>query len=234
MLRRSLAVTLAFLAAGLAAGPGPARADAAGPAFVVTYIEATPGSAERAAQLIRDYAAAARREPGNREALALRRLERPYHFALVETWTDAEARAAHAAGPGATALRAALGPLLGAPYDERNHVPLSVGPAGPPGRGAVLALTHVDVIPTGKEQGVALVGQAAQAFRATPGAIRADALTQESRTNHMTLVEAWTDAPAKEAQLASPAARTLRDGLAPLSGSLYDERLYAVLEDQPG
>ena len=53
---------------------------------------------------------------------------------------------------------------------------------------------------------------------------------QASRLNHLTLVEAWTDAPAREAHSAANPTKSFRSTLGPMSGALYDERLYALLK----
>jgi quinol monooxygenase YgiN len=53
---------------------------------------------------------------------------------------------------------------------------------------------------------------------------------QASRLNHLTLVEAWTDAAAREAHSAANPTRSFRTALGPMSGALYDERLYTLLK----
>ena len=45
----------------------------------------------------------------------------------------------------------------------------------------------------------------------------------------MTVVEAWTDAAAQEAHYGAEHTKTFRASVFPLSGALYDERLYRSL-----
>jgi quinol monooxygenase YgiN len=65
--------------------------------------------------------------------------------------------------------------------------------------------------------------------RGTSGNLRFDVLTQASRTNHMTVLESWSDQAAKDAHIAEPLVKSFRETLMPMSGSLYDERVYSAL-----
>jgi hypothetical protein len=51
----------------------------------------------------------------------------------------------------------------------------------------------------------------------------------QSRKNHLTIVESWDSLSAKHAWISTPAARSFREELQPMSGSLYDERAYMLL-----
>jgi quinol monooxygenase YgiN len=86
-------------------------------------------------------------------------------------------------------------------------------------------VTHVDVVPAHKDEGVAQVVRLADSSRAEPGCLRFDAWQQADRPNHMTLVETWADPGARDDHRAAAATRRFRERLAPLSGALYDERL---------
>lgn len=222
-LPRRVAVALATLAVGAA------QAQPAEPAaFAVTYLEVAPAAAEEALGLLRAHAAATRAEPGCAGIVVLRRVDRPHHFAMVEQWRDAAAAEAHRATPRMAEWRGRLAPALIAPYDERPHGVLSVGAAAE-APGAIYAVTHVDVIPPQKDAGTALVTAFAQAIRGTPGNLRFDSLVQNSRANHFTLVEAWADEAALLAHAAAPRTREMRRALGPMSGSLFDERLYRAV-----
>jgi quinol monooxygenase YgiN len=199
-----------------------------GPAHLVTYLEVAPAAAEESLALLRRHAAASRAEAGSLRVDLLRRIDRPHHFALVERWRDAATGAAQVAGPRLAAFRAAIAPSLIAPYDERPHTTLSIGEPGM-AEGAILAVTHVDIVPPQREVGAASVARLADASRGTPGNLRFDALIQDSRPNHFTLVEAWRDEAALLVHAAAAHTRSFRQGLLPMSGSLFDERLYRVL-----
>lgn len=215
------------LTAGALLASGRAAAQAAGPAHNITYIEVAPASAEEALGLLRAHAAATRADPTNLGAVALRRVDRPHHFALAERWRDAAAGEAHRAGRVA-ALRTALSAALIAPYDERPHSTLSIGGVEAPA-GALWAVTHVDIIPPQRENGTARVRALAEASRGSPGNLRFEALIQDSRPNHFTLVEAWRDEASLLAHATQRHVKAFRDALLPMSGSLFDERLYRAV-----
>lgn len=128
-----------------------------------------------------------------------------------------------------------------------------------PNKRAVYVLTHVDIIPPEqfppcKRQvneagpcGNALVKQLVAAGRKDAGNLRFDALTQANRPNHMMVVEVWKSAKAQRQHTVSKAVKDFRDELSgippgsgvpsdptvllnPLTGSLYDERLYRSID----
>lgn len=199
------------------------------PAYVVTYIEVAPKAVTETRGLLATHCTNAHKATGLIEMDALQRLGSTNHFAILEEWQSAKARDDYAATDPAKSFLVSLGPVLIAGYDERLHVPLTVAASEAPLSGAVVALTHVDLIPTFKDPGVAKVKEFAEASRGSDGNLRFDVLTQANRANHMTVVESWSSAAAKEAHISSSLARTFRQSLMPMSGSLYDEREYSVL-----
>jgi quinol monooxygenase YgiN len=211
--------------------PAPAAAPPESP-YAVIYIEVEPAQADAARRLLAHYRDALK-DKGALEFAVFEQIGRPNHFAIVEQWPSAKAREDNAASAASREFRAALAPLLIAPYDERPHFALSTGtraamPAAVPT--VVYVVTHVDMVPPKREEGVTEVRKLAEASRGTAGNIRFDALVQASRLNHLTLVEAWTDAPAQQAHSATNPTRSFRTALGPISGALYDERLYALLK----
>jgi quinol monooxygenase YgiN len=210
----------------------PALAQEAATAFVVTYIEVVPSAVDEARGLLRKYREASRKAGGNQRFEALQRSERANHFAIIEAWGDQKARDAHAQAAPTRQFREALQRHLSAAYDERPHIPLSVGPpaASAVSKDAIYVVTHVDIVPTFKDKGVAAVKDLADTSRREAGSARYEALTQTSRQNHMTLVEIWKDRKAFEAHIVAAHMKKFRDELLPMSGSLYDERLYRLLD----
>ena len=128
-----------------------------------------------------------------------------------------------------------------------------------PGKRAVYVLTHVDIIPPEqfppcKRQvnesgpcGNALVKQLVAAGRKGAGNLRFDALTQANRPNHMMIVEVWKSSKTQKRHTVSKAVKDFRDELSgippgsgapsdptvllnPLTGSLYDERVYRSID----
>jgi quinol monooxygenase YgiN len=217
--------------------PAPAAAPPESP-YAVTYIEVEPAQADASRRLLAHYRDAlkddALKDKGALEFAVFEQIGRSNHFAIVEQWPSAKAREDNAASAASREFRAALAPLLIAPYDERPHFALSTGAPSTGTRAttpvAVYVVTHVDIVPPKRDEGVAEVRKLAEASRGAAGNVRFDALVQASRLNHLTLVEAWTDAPAREAHSATNPTRSFRTALGPMSGALYDERLYALLK----
>ena len=206
----------------------PAAADAT--FYTATYVEVVPPSTVEGAGLLRQYREGSRRDAGNVRTEVLQRLDRPNQFTVLAAWKDQKAFEAYAAAAPTKELREKLQPLLASPNDERLHNALSVGPAPAAGApGAVYAVTHVDVIPPRKDDAVALLKQLAEDSRKNAGNLRFDVVQQANRPNHFTVVETWKDRPAFDAHGMGAHTRRFRDQLAPMSGSLYDERLYLAL-----
>jgi quinol monooxygenase YgiN len=203
--------------------------DTAQPIYVVTYLEIAPKFSSEARQLILAYSVDAGKASGAVQIDALQRIDYPNHFALVEQWQSQGARQAYASTDNVMKFRAALGPLQSAAYDERIHLPLSVGPSMPGSADPVVIVTHVDIIPTSVEPGTGKVRNFVEQGRGTAGNRRFDVLVQASRKNHMTIVESWDSLADKNSWISTPAARSFREDLQPMSGSLYDERAYKLL-----
>jgi quinol monooxygenase YgiN len=202
-------------------------AEAATPIYVATYIEVAPAEADRAAALLKTLAAASGAAKGTLGAVALQEAARPSRFVVLESWSDGSDPVAAAAR---SRLLSELAPLRVAPDDERRHDALTLGTAAAAPKGALWVITHVDVVPQYKDEAAALLQRWAEESRAEPGNRRFDVLRQAGRPNHFTVVEAWEDAPAFAAHLVAAPTRRWRTALAPMTGALYDERLYHALE----
>lgn len=228
----SLTLGLVALALG---GVGTAHAQqqaaersASGPVYVVTYFEVAPSAAGQTATLLRQYGEAGRKAPGSAGFETLEEIGRPGRFATLAAWHDKAAEAGHAAAT--SAFEAKLRAQLISPFDARPSSGLSiVAPKAQPAADTVYVLTHVDVVPSGKDQGQELVETLAKDARGEPGNLWFDVLQQANRPNHFTLVEAWRDRNALDAHIDAAATREFRDKLKPLQGALYDERLYRGL-----
>lgn len=219
-----------FLAIGQTAraqNPPPAP-DPSQPATIVVYTEVAPAKAAEAKKLITAYAAAMRKADGAVQVDVGERISDPGHFALVEQWKSLAAKQAFASTDTTTKYRAALDPLRSAAYDERIHNALSVGPSKP--GGAILVLTHVDVVPTQVEPGTAKVKAFVEEGRNAPGNLRFDDVVQANRKNHFTVIETWKTPADKSAWISTKTARTFREELQPMGGALYDERVFRILQ----
>jgi quinol monooxygenase YgiN len=207
----------------------PAAAAPSGPAYVVTYFEVAPAAARRAGGLLRQFAAATRKEDGNVEFLALHEIGRPGRFATIEAWRDKAALDAHAAAKKSLADK--LQPLFASPFDARQFWTLSVAApaAGADASGAVYVSTHVDVFPAGKDEVAAMVKQLAEDSRKDAGSLRFDAVVWDGHPNHFHLIEAWANRGVREAHALADHTRQFRAKLVPFEGALYDERLYEAI-----
>jgi quinol monooxygenase YgiN len=196
--------------------------------YAITYIEVDPAQADAARRLLMRYREALQGK-GALEFAVFEQSGRPNHFVIVEQWPSAKTREESAASAPGQEFRAALASLLVAPYDERPHFALTTVPqAATPA--TVYVVTHVDLVPPRRDDGVAEIRKLAEASRGTAGNVRFDALVQASRLNHLTLVEAWTDASAQQAHIAAGPTKAFRTALGPMGGSPYDERLYTLLK----
>lgn len=230
---RVLGGMLIAVAASAAASVAVAQAPAVQPtgtAYAVTYIEVAPSAKADAADLLKTLAAASRKEASNERYDVLQRLDRDNQFAILEAWTDPKAAEAHAAGAALKQFREKLKPLQVSFYDERPSNGIAVAPAPASlGRDAVYAITHVDVTPPNKDACIALLKQLAEDTRKDPASLRFEAWQQNNRGNHFTVTEIWANRGALDGHIAAPGTREFREKLGPMSGALYDERLYRRL-----
>jgi len=232
VLGAAVAIMAAVAPAGAQApAPAPSQPAAApsGPAYCVTYFEVAPAASRKTGGLLRQFAAATRKEGGNVEFLALHEIARPGRFAIVEAWRDKAALDAH--GAAMKALADKLQASFASPFDQRQFWTLSVAApaAGADMSGAVYVLTHVDVFPAGKDEVAAMLKQLVDDSRKDGGALRFDAVIQDAHPNHFHLIEAWAGRAPREAHALAEHTRQFRAKLVPFEGALYDERLYEAV-----
>jgi quinol monooxygenase YgiN len=210
-----------------------ARADEASDAavYAVSYIEVMPSSHGETMALLRQYREASRQEEGNMRLEVLQQNGRPDHFVLLETWQDQKALDAHGRATHTAQLHDKLQPLRVSPFDERLHKGLTIGSAlAARAEGATYVVTHADAVPSGKDEALILLKQLAETSRNNDGNVRFEVLQQSSRQNHCTIIEVWKDQKALAAHVMAGHTRQFRAKFQPLSGSLYDERLYTALD----
>jgi quinol monooxygenase YgiN len=95
------------------------------------------------------------------------------------------------------------------------------------GRRAIVVVTHVDVPPPRKDDCIALLKALGEA--STKEAVRFEVFQQTSRPNHFSAVEVWRNQRAYDAHITAAHTKKFRDALTPMSGALYDERLYRAI-----
>jgi len=218
-------------AAVMAAAPvAMAQTPAGGTAYVVTYIEVVPSAQGEAAGLLKQVAAASRKEAGNQRYDILQRLDRKNQFVVLEAWTDLKAAEAHAGGSALKQFKDKLKPLQASFYDERPSNGIAVGPvAASAGKGAIYAVTHVDVTPPNKDDCIVMLKKLADDTRKESNSVQFEAWQQNNRANHFTVTETWKNRAAIDAHIAAASTKEFREKLGPMSGALYDERLYRSL-----
>jgi quinol monooxygenase YgiN len=208
-----------------------AQAAESGVAYVVSYFEVVPVAKDKIIEMLRLVARQSRKDAGNLRYEILQRINQPDQFVVLEAWKDKDAHAAHAAAGHVKQFREKLDALLRGPYDERPHTALEVAEVtAKAGKNAVFLVTHVDIVPKMKDTGVALTRELVVAGRKLTNNIRFEALTQNSRPNHMTVVEIWTERRAVQIHSVTAHMKQYREKLLPMSGSLYDERHYRALD----
>jgi quinol monooxygenase YgiN len=198
--------------------------------FLVTYIEAMPDTIAPATALLKRYQNASSHEDGNVRVAALQELERPNRFAIVEAWRDKAALDAHEQSAATTEFRGKLKAIQAAPYDERiNNALYAEHSKNENLAGALYVVTHVDVIPPGKDDCMAAFKAMSVDTAADTGNINYEVLQQANRGNHFAVLEVWANRKALDGHAMAAHTRAFRAKLVPIAGALYDERIYKAL-----
>jgi quinol monooxygenase YgiN len=198
--------------------------------YLVTYVEVSPSGADAGTAILQQYREASGKEDGNLRFDVLQEIERSNRFAILEVWQDKTALDAHGKAGSTVQFRDKLKAIEDAPYDERVNNGLFLGPVKSDGRaGAIYAVTHVDVIPPGKDECMAALKAMSVDTPNDAGNISYDVLQQANRSNHFAVLEIWTNREALDAHAAAAHTRTFREKLSPIAGALYDERFYRAL-----
>jgi quinol monooxygenase YgiN len=92
---------------------------------------------------------------------------------------------------------------------------------------AVYVVAHIDVMPDFAAPTAQLLKQYSADTKKDKGMVRLDAIVQDGRPNHFTIMEVWQTRQAFEAHTALAHTKTFREKLFPYLGSPYDERVHA-------
>ena len=199
--------------------------------YAVSYIDVAPSARATATTLLQQFANASRKDAGNMRFDILQRMAPSNQFAIVAVWKDQNAYDAHLAAAHSKEFREKIKPLLISAIDDRVHTGMEIAgtPAGKNERGAVVVVTHVDVPPPKKDECIAALKTLVADSRKEGGAVRFEVFQQGNRPNHFSVVEVWKDQRAYDAHITAAATKKFRDQLTPMSGALYDERLYKAI-----
>jgi quinol monooxygenase YgiN len=201
-----------------------------GNCFIVTYLEVAPAAASQAAALVKQRLESSCKDDGNVRAEAFQRSAPSNQFVLVGIWRDQAAFENSRDGAASKDILAKLGPHLIAGLDTRIHNALIGGPDAGRGQGTVFTVTHIDVPPPNKDACIALVEAQVAASRNDAGCARYEVFQQADRPNHFSAVTAWSDRAAFDAHVVAAHTTDFRKKLTPLSGALYDERIYEAVK----
>jgi quinol monooxygenase YgiN len=227
-MRLLLTLVLAMMLAPIAAVP-PAHAQDA-PVYIVSYIDAAPANRGTVVGMLRQLAIASRKDDGNMRFEILQRIAPSNQFAIVSIWKDQKSYDAHVAAVHSKEFRDKAKPFLISAIDDRLHSGMEIAsPAAAGPRGAIYVVTHVDVPPPKKDDCVAALKTLVGDSRKETGSARFEVFQQTSRPNHFSVVEIWKNQGAYDAHIIAAHTKKFRDELTPMTGALYDERLYRAL-----
>jgi quinol monooxygenase YgiN len=216
-----------FIVVATLAPPAHAQGNAV---YLATYVEVMPNAVAPGIALLKQYRDASLKEDGNLRAVALAEIERPNRFVVVEAWRDKAALEAHGQSAATLKFRDKLKPIADAPYDERITNALYITQSKNESQsGALFVVTHVDVIPAGKDDCMAALKAMSADTASDAGNISYEVLQQANRGNHFTVIEAWTNRKALDAHAMAAHTRAFREKISPVAGALYDERIYKAL-----
>jgi quinol monooxygenase YgiN len=221
---------LAFLV--VVAGNPAARAQSADePIYGVMMLDVAPGAGNQGVALIKQYRDATLKQPGNTGVTLLQELDWPNRFIVYEEWRDQAAYDASEKAAPVAELAAKLKAMGAAPFDRRDYLVISVGPAKTvTGSEVIYMQLHLDVFPAGTDPTIAAAKVVAEAARKGDGNLRFDVVKSvKPPLSHSTLIAAWQNRKAFDAYEDSAYARQFREVVGPLLGSPYDDRLYVQI-----
>jgi quinol monooxygenase YgiN len=240
MFRILASIAFAFLfdsAPALAAAAGEvAPPPAAGTVYVVGYVELLSSGVGAGLPALREYRDAASREPNAVSVQIFREEGAPTRFMLIEAWRQQADYDTHLKAPSVSNLVMKLRAAQAAPPDMRPHRGYTIGtppatpPATAPAANTVYVMSHIDIPPPLFAQFVPLLRPYVDGSRKDRGMVRFDLLQAVApRQNHITVLEAWAGATPLEQHKTAVHTRTFRQHVHPLLGSLYDERMYRLV-----
>ena len=201
-----------------------------GAVYAVSYIDAAPASRAAVASALKQEANASRKDDGNLRYEVLQRTSPSSQFAIVSIWKDQKAYDAHMAAAHTKDFREKMKPQLISAIDDRLHSGMEAKEAAAKiPAGTIFVVTHVDVPPPKKDDCIAALKTLVADSRKEAGVVRFEVFQQSSRPNHFTVVEIWKNQKAYDDHITSAHNKKFRDTLTPMSGALYDERLYKAI-----
>ncbi len=208
----------------------PARAQTP-VSYAVTYMELKVSAVPAGRQALQAYAASSRKEDGNLAFEVFQESARQSRFAILESWNSREALDLHYHNQDASRLLSRLAAMRSAPDDRRMYAGLYASvPGGRAPAGSIYIMTHVDVMPPFADGCAALLKLMRSETPNDHGNIAYNVLRQDHEPNHFTVAETWASKQDFEAHLDAAHTVSFRQKLLPMTGALYDERVFTAIE----
>jgi quinol monooxygenase YgiN len=93
-----------------------------GAIWVITHVDVPPPSKDACIAELKTLTDAGRKDAGNLMFEVVQQTNRPNHFTVVEIWQNGKAFDTHGTAEHTRRFRANLGPMLGAPYEDRVYM----------------------------------------------------------------------------------------------------------------
>jgi len=219
---------VAVMGATLAVHAGDAPQQ--GPIHVTAFFEVTPGSANQAIGMLKQYRDAAKAETGARSVQLYQEVGAPFRFVSMEVWQDMAAYQAHAKAGSTAGIAERLKAVEFGPADMRPHAVHFSAPEKAAGAGSVTIISHLDVPPMGIPQLIELMKPFSEGVSKQPGMLTYRILRQtQGSGNHFRSFEVWASEKDWEAHNLAKHSQDYRIGMGPLLGTPYDQRKYTVV-----
>jgi quinol monooxygenase YgiN len=210
------------------AGPTQAQTPVS---YAVTYIELGASSVSAGRQTLQAYAASSRKEDGSLRFDLFEETGRQNRFAILETWNSRDALDRHYRKESTSRILSRLATIRIAPDDRRKYEGLFTSTSSNHSpSGLVYVMTHVDVMPQYKDACAALLKVMQSESLRDHGNIAYNVLRQDHELNHFTVAEIWASQQDFEKHAGTTHTVSFRQKLLPMTGALYDERLFAGIQ----
>jgi quinol monooxygenase YgiN len=97
---------------------------------------------------------------------------------------------------------------------------------------AIIAVTHIDLIPTNLDQAVPVLKNFATESKGDPGVVSFELITWAPTTNHFQIIQIYNSLGAFNRHVQAPHTIAFRSAIQPFIGAPYDERIYVAGEQE--
>jgi len=227
--RRTVIAFVVALAAPALRGQAPATPPP-GPSYVLTYLEFAPSAEADAIAAMRTYRDVSRGEPGARTVDIYQEAGHPHRFILREIWQNRAAFDRHAMAASTTQFNSAIRPIHFGPPATGVHIEYWMAPMKPAGANDVFVISHIDVGGMNVPRLKGLLDALGPATANDAGLVRYEILDEvPAHANHFRFFEQWSSEANWAAHHTSPHARQFREGVTPILGTPFDQRLYRLV-----